>query len=180
MLLSQTLTKNLLSSQSRKYALTLLVNQKSFTNISSTQRPLGYLQRLSAPALSPIRINYQRLYSTNETSKPSKTSILSSTPSTGVNPSLITDDLVKKAAEAEKNNEQEQQKKAETPTSGVGKLFSREHSWKLSLGFILALTGGSIVYLLVNYGPPKLDEHNNPVNRNLDREITNLECYYVT
>lgn len=47
--------------------------------------------------------------------------------------------------------------------SRFAQMFSREHAWKVSLTFFTAMFGGSLLYVLVNWGSPKLDENNNPV-----------------
>jgi hypothetical protein len=48
----------------------------------------------------------------------------------------------------------------EAPKGRFAMLFSREHAWKVSLTFFVALIGGSFVYILVDWGSPRLDENN--------------------
>jgi hypothetical protein len=48
----------------------------------------------------------------------------------------------------------------EAPKGRLAMLFSREHAWKVSLTFFVALIGGSFVYILVDWGSPRLDENN--------------------
>jgi len=42
-------------------------------------------------------------------------------------------------------------------------IFSREHAWKVSLTFLIAMFGGSFIYILLEWGAPKLDENKQPV-----------------
>jgi hypothetical protein len=91
--------------------------------------------------------------------------------------SILTEDLVKSYSATEKSETSTQENakpEAEPkPAGGQGspneskgpwsKWFSREHGWKVSLGAIVFITGGSIVYFLTSFGPEKLDENNQPV-----------------
>jgi hypothetical protein len=112
----------------------------------------------------------------NSTSKkPTTSSILGSqSPATGQ--SILTDDLVKKfanvtekeAAESQqsKNRNESGPKDQEENKGRFAKMFSREHGWKISLAFIVLMSGGMVFYFLTTFGPPKLDESNQPVNFN--------------
>lgn len=66
-------------------------------------------------------------------------------------------DSNKSSANSDKNADPNQ------PKQGFSKFFSREHGWKVSLGFIFALIGGGVVYFLATFGPEKLDEENKPI-----------------
>jgi hypothetical protein len=52
----------------------------------------------------------------------------------------------------------------EGPKGRLAMLFSREHAWKVSLTFFVALIGGSFVYILFDWGSPRLDENNQIVD----------------
>jgi hypothetical protein len=104
-----------------------------------------------------------------------KTSILDTPVS--AKQSILTDDLVKNYTASEKSDANSQENVKQPPESNTtqgqtnqnenssswSKWFSREHGWKVSLGFIFLLTGGSVVYFLTSFGPEKLDENNQPV-----------------
>jgi hypothetical protein len=52
-----------------------------------------------------------------------------------------------------------------SPQGRFAKMFSREHAWKVSLSFFGALFAGSFIYILVDWGSPRLDENKQPVNQ---------------
>jgi hypothetical protein len=57
--------------------------------------------------------------------------------------------------------------KEEPPKGKLALLFSKEHAWKVTLTFFVALFGGSFVYILVDWGSPRLDENNQIVSNKL-------------
>lgn len=66
-------------------------------------------------------------------------------------------------ASKQKQTPEAETNKGEQKQSKMGMMFSREHGWKLTLVFFSALIGGSLFYVLIEWGAPKRDENNQPV-----------------
>ena len=84
--------------------------------------------------------------------------------------SVLSDDLKKILAQTGEESAKQAEpvaggEKANEGASGEagGGMFSKEHAWKYSLSFFVALFGGSFLYILVDWGQPRLDENNQPV-----------------
>ena len=91
----------------------------------------------------------------------------------------ISNDL-KKILEAqvgsgEQENKSATPKEAEASTSdaaGGGGMFSKENAWKYSLGFFTVWIGGLMVYVLIEWGKPRVDEAS-------QQQVTYSFCYFL-
>lgn len=144
---------------------------QSNIKLSTLSKNFKILQPTSCHSSAKFHTGFYLLNS-NETQK-----IISSQQ----NKSVLSDDLKNilnkkygedEEGEAGKKQQQQQQEQTNQDPNNDSKddqkskfstLFSREHAWKVSLTFFTALFGGSFIYVLVNWGSPKLDENKNPL-----------------
>jgi hypothetical protein len=101
-----------------------------------------------------------------------KTPIKPSTPTKSVLSDDLKNIMAQKFGEEEQNDplnkakvnsNKEQSGQGEEKQGRFATMFSREHAWKVSLTFLIAMFGGSFIYILLEWGAPKLDENKQPV-----------------